>query len=445
VARHAEIVVPETARYLLHRARVPACFLAQPVDAAPDADGAVLLDLVIDGGRIASIASAGASPSAAMPVVDVEGRQVWATLVDMHAHLDKGQIFNRTPSAGTLGGAALATIADRRHWSHQDIAHRMGFGIRCAYVHGVSAIRTHIDSHAELAERSWEVFRGLRAEWAGRVALQGVGLVPLTAFGTDYGRQLADLVADCGGVLGGSTDAIGNYRGAADTAELDALLDTVFRLAGERGLDVDLHVDQSDNLAAYSLPNIAAAVLRTGYQGRVVADHCVNLALQPEAVVLRTLDACAAAGIAFVTLPTPMMYLQDRVEGRTPRWRGVTLAKEIHARGIPIAIAGDNCRDAWFPFGDHDMVDTFQQAVRVYQLDAPIAAAVAMAGPIPSGIIGTEPVGSIAAGAPARLILFAARTLNEMMCRPQADRIVIDRGRRVTDPLPEFSELDPAA
>ena len=36
---------------------------------------------------------------------------------------------------------------------------------------------------------------------------------------------------------------------------------------------------------------------------------------------------------------------------------------------MKVAIGGDNCRDAWFPYGDHDMVDTLQQTVRVAQLD----------------------------------------------------------------------------
>jgi hypothetical protein len=45
-------------------------------------------------------------------------------------------------------------------------------------------------------------------------------------------------------------------------------------------------------------------------------------------------------------------------------------------------------------------------------------------------------------GQPARLILFAARTLNELMCRPQSDRIGVNQGRRVTDPLPDYAELD---
>jgi cytosine deaminase len=52
------------------------------------------------------------------------------------------------------------------------------------------------------------------------------------------------------------------------------------------------------------------------------------------------------------------------------------------------------------------------------------------------------PLGTIAKGGPARLILFNARTLNELICRPQSDRLVIDRGRRVSVELPDYGELD---
>jgi cytosine deaminase len=59
----------------------------------------------------------------------------------------------------------------------------MEFGLRCAYVHGVAAIRTHLDSlEPDQAQRSWAVFREVRAEWADRVLLQAVGLVPMDAF-----------------------------------------------------------------------------------------------------------------------------------------------------------------------------------------------------------------------------------------------------------------------
>jgi cytosine deaminase len=441
MARHDALTVPDTGDYVLRRARVPVRFFAAPVPGlAADAEECGLVDIRIDGGKVAAVAPAGAEPAGAS--VDVEGRQVWTTLVDMHTHLDKGQVIPRAMPDGTLDGGMIGTFEDRKRWTHSDIRTRMEFGLRCAFVHGVSAIRTHLDSQEENAPTSWAVFRELRAEWADRIELQAVGLVPLTFFRGDWGTRLADLVASSGGVLGGTTDAIGHYEGAVNE-ELVALIEKFLTLAGERGLDVDMHVDQSEDPAAFSLPLIAEAVLRTGFKGKVVVDHCVNLALQPDDVVARTIELCAKANIAFVTLPTPMMYLQDRKPGRTPRWRGVTAAQELLAAGIPTAIAGDNCRDAWFPWGDHDMFDTFQQSVRVYQIDRPVAQAAAMAGPIPASIIGTRHAGRIALGGPANLILFRGRTLNELMCRPQADRIVLHGGRRVTARLPDYAELDP--
>ncbi len=444
MTHHRDVVIPQADRYCLRRARVPACFLKTPVPSVKaDADGSVFVDIVIAGGKVASIAPAAMKPPADMPVVDIEGRMVWATLVDMHAHLDKGQnIYRIPPTGGTLAGGAAGTIADRKRWTSEDIARRMRFGVRCGYAHGVSTIRTHIDSQPDIAERSWAVLREVRAEWAGRLDLQAVALGPMTMFESEWGEKLADLTAESGGILGGSTDAIYNYSATAYD-KIDALLDKFLGLAEARSLDVDLHVDQTDDINVFWLPRIAEAVIRNKFKGKVVCDHCVNLALQPDDVIRRTIDLCAEAGLMLVTLPTPMMFLQDRQPGRTPRWRGVTLAKELHAAGVPLAIGGDNCRDAWFPFGDHDMVDTFQQSVRVFQLDDPLTDAVAMAGPIPAAIIGAAGIGTIAVGQPAKMILFSARNLNELMCRPQTDRIVLDAGKRVVEPLPEFSELDP--
>ena len=436
------VAIPDTGPYWLRRARVPACFLAGPHGgAAADTDGALLLDILIEGERITRIAPSSADAPGGVPVVDIAGRQVWPTLVDMHAHLDKGHVIPRSNPDGTFTGGRVGTVADRGFWNYDDLYRRMSFGLRCAYVHGVSAIRTHLDSHEGLAERSWSVFRDLRKEWAGRVALQAVALVPIDAFRGDYGIKLADLVAVSGGVLGGVTRAAGKDH-VGTLSDTDVLLDTILTLAAERELDVDLHVDESDDLEAFSLPRVAAAVLRNKFRHRVVCDHCVNLALQPDEVARKTIELCAEAGLSIVTLPTPMVYLQDRHPGRTPRWRGVTLLHELRSAGIPVAIAGDNCRDTWYAYGDHDMVDTFQQAVRIFHFDHPLTDAPAAVGPVPATMIRAEPHGRIAAGSPARLILFGARTLNELLSRPQADRIVLNRGRRVHERLPDYEELD---
>jgi cytosine deaminase len=444
MARFRELTVPAAAQYWLRNARIPTAMLARPVTGADsDSDACCLVDLLIADGTVEAIVPAGTAVIGDTAAVDLNSRLVWPGLIDMHTHLDKGHIVARTQNPdGSFTGARLATIADRnKYWTGQDVRRRMEFGLRCAYVHGVAAIRTHIDSYEGQSEISWQAFREVRDAWSGRIALQAASICPIDLLQGDAGTQLADLVARSGGVLGGVTRAF-NGDHAENLAELDGLLDRLFGLATERSLDVDLHVDETGDPRAASLIHVAEAAIRNKFKGRIVCGHCCSLAVQPDELVRETLRRCADAGIAIVSLPTVNMYLQDRGKARTPRWRGVTLIHEMLAAGLRVAIGGDNCRDPFHAYGDHDMVDTFRQAARVAHLDHPFGDATALVGPAPAAIIAAAPFGAIVAGGPARLILFNARTLNELMSRPQADRLVLDRGRPVAEELPDYAELD---
>src|SRR5580658_3846257 len=441
--RFADIVWPTTRRYWLANARVPAGLLADGI-ALPtpvNADGVVQADLLIEDGKLARVEPLGGERDDKAACVDLGGRQVWPTLIDIHTHLDKGHTVHRSPNIdGTFQNARVAAVADRPNWNAEDLRRRMDFGLRCAYAHGVSAIRTHIDTYHETAERSWQVLRQMREEWKGRVDLQAVALCPIDLLADEFGDRVAVIVAKSNGLLGGVTRAsIGNHGAPLDN--IDALLDRVFLLASRHGLAIDLHVDETHDPAAATLPFVARAAMRHGYKGRVVCGHCCSLAMQPESEVDRTLDLLAEAEIAVVTLPTVNMYLQDRKERRTPRWRGVTVVHEMLRRGIRVAAAGDNCRDSFYAYGDHDVVDTFRQAVRILHLDHPLSAAPALVGATPARIGHFDGHGQLAVGALARLIVFNARTLNEIVSRPQADRVIIEHGARLRAEMPEYSEL----
>jgi cytosine deaminase len=316
----------------------------------------------------------------------------------------------------------------------------MEYSIRCAYVHGASALRTHIDSYEGQAEASWEVFAELRAQWSGRITLQAASLVPIDVYSTDYGRKLADLAAATeGGVLGGVLRLSHDHQHSY-IDNIGELLDAQFNLAKARRLSIDLHVDETLNAEHTHLEEVARAVMRHGLEGRVVCGHCCSLSALPVGRVETILALCAQAGIGIVSLPASNLYLQDRALGRTPRLRGVTLVHEIGVRKIPLAIASDNVRDSFYPFGDYDMLDAFRLSVALYHLDQSLGEALQMIGPAPARMMGVEPLGSLSPGAPANLILLNARSLNEIVCRPQAYRVVLNAGGKIQDLLPPFPQ-----
>ena len=425
----------------LRHGRVPNALLDAPPPGPVDAEGLVGADIAIRDGRIAGILPSGSLPGAA--AVDLDDGQIWPCFVDLHTHLDKGHIWPRAANPdGTFQGAFSTTSADREaNWTAEDVRRRMEFGLRCAYAHGTAAVRTHLDSHGAQAPISWPVFRELRDAWQGRIDLQATCLAPIDFFGTPAGERLADIVADSGGQLGAVTRLSGEGHGDIPPQFL-ALLDRVFALAEARNLHLDLHVDESGEQGAAALGYIARAALRRKFKGRILCGHCCSLAIQPEALVKETLALCAESGLAVVSLPMCNLYLQDRAPGRTPRWRGVTLLHEMKSAGIPVSVASDNCRDPFYGFGDHDVVEVFTQAARIAHLDRPYADWPRAVTATPAAAMGLGDRGVIRVGAPADLVLFRARTMSELLSRHQGDRVVLRDGRAIDTTLPDYRELD---
>ena len=439
--------VPHAPVWVLREARVPACLIEGPAPGmrgreGPDREGIVNLDIVVDAGRFAAFLPAGTAP-AELAGVDAGSRLLWPGLVDVHTHLDKGHIWPRAPNPdGTGFGAVTAVASDRaKHWTAEDVEARFEFAVRTAYAHGTVAIRTHLDPQGPQAAISFPVFMKLRDRWAGRIALQATSLGPPDAFLTDEGRTIADRVAAAGGQLGSGTRMMGQ-TGAAPPPAFDAAFTNLFDLAAERGLDLDLHVDESSDPEARALPRIAKIALAKRFKGRILVGHVCALALQDEAEIERTLELCAQAGIDIVSLPACNMYLQDRKAGRTPRWRGVTVLHEAKARGLRVAVAGDNVRDPFYAYGDHDMLETWTNAVRILQLDHPFADWPRAACTTPADIMKLPDAGRFRTGAPADFIVLAARSLSQMLSRGQDDRIVVRDGTRLVASVPDYRELD---
>jgi len=430
--------LPSASRYALRHVTVPACLTVLDVPAGTDL---VAADVLIDAGRIAAVERAGTLPTELGP--DLRGAMLLPGLVDCHSHLDKGHIWPRAPNeTGDFAGALQATGTDRTaRWNAADVEARMEFALLTAHAKGTVAIRTHLDSLAPQASISFPVFDRLRTRWAGRIELQASSIAPVDAFLGDEGTELADIVARFGGRLGCVTRFRTPPAGPADEA-FDVAMRRVFALASERGLDLDLHTDESGDPEARTLLRVAQLAVELRFRGSILCGHCCSLAVQPDDVVEHTLAACAEARIDIVSLPTINMYLQSRRPHVTPRWRGVTLLHEMKARGLRVAVAGDNCRDPFHAYGDHDMLENFAQAVKIAHLDHPIGDWIETVSATPAAIMKLDGRGRIEAGDAADLIVTKARNWSEALSRFQSDRVVLRQGRAIDTTLPDYAMLD---
>ena len=426
---------PRSPDVLLKDATVPGAMCA-----GGDPAEAVRRDILVSGGRIAGILPPGAVAPDGAGVYDMRGGLVLPAFVDIHTHIDKGHIWPRRPNPdGTWLSALLSVAADReRLWAAGDVERRMAFSLRCAYAHGTAALRTHLDGVPPQDEISWPVFAEMRERWAGRIELQAVSLVaPDNLLDRPTLRRIAERTRDFGGILGGALREHPESRQA---------MRNVVETAGELGLDLDIHADETGDPSSSALLHLAEAVLETGYRGRGSRRPLLRAHRADEATQRKTIDKAAEAGIAVVSLPMCNLYLQDRdgTAAATPLRRGVTLLKEMKAGGMPVAIASDNTRDLFYAYGDLDALEVLREGARILHFDHPQEEAWAWARTVAgaaASIAGFAYRAEIAEGAPADLILFRARS--DGVARAPASRQ--DRaawGRSHRHDAPDYRELD---
>jgi cytosine deaminase len=426
--------LPEADRFALTNVTLPA-ICVEGFD-APVHQGLIPADLVIADGKVEAILAASTAP-ADLPYADLRDGMVFPCFVDMHTHLDKGHFWDRRPNPdGTFMGALENVRADRMaNWSADDMRARMEFALKSAYAHGTKLIRTHLDSIPPQPDISFPLFSEIREEWKDRIALQAVALLPLESVLDEaiFGG-IVTTAKRHGGLLGGATRILPDF---------DRILETLFRAAADNSLDIDLHVDETEDREVLTLEAIAETKLRLGFEGAVTVGHCCSLARQDDDTARRVIDKVAKAGISVVSLPMCNMYLQDRHQDRTPRWRGTTLFKELAAAGVPTAVSSDNTRDPFYAYGDLDAVEVLREAIRILHLDHPLDEAARIVTTSPANILGRPDIGLIAEGLPADLVLFSARRWSEFLSRPQADRIVMRNGKGIDRRLPDYRDLDP--
>ena len=347
-------------------------------------------------------------------------RMVLPRLVDCHVHLDKAYTWQEHPNlGGSYWGALDANLQEHNTRTVACVLQRGERAMERAFANGLRGMRSHVDSGGPGAEPSWDALLTLQQRWCSRIDLQLVALVPLAFWGSAEADALARRVAAGGGSLGGVlTPPCGS---AVVTQQLEELL----RLADRHNCGIDLHIDEADHGAAEGMVQLLKALRRVPVQVPVTCSHASSLSLLPAPRLVRLAERMAAAQLSVIALPLTNAWLLARADDATPLQRPQAPIRQLQRCGVPVAVAGDNVADPWFPGGDFDPLALLAASMPLTQLLPWQRLGLAPFTTAPPAILRLEWDGVLRAGAPADLICMEGQGWSDLIrCPPQRQVLV---------------------
>ena len=397
-----------------------------------------LVDITVVGGRIASVALAGRADGGsavesggetAVETVDLGGWLVLPAMVEPHAHLDKALTAEVVPNpSGDLLGAIDAWVAAAAAGTltHDDTVERAVAAMELLLVHGVTAVRSHVNVLGETGAAGVLAVKEAAARFAGLLDVQTVALLGTPSTGPEGAPIRAALVE----AIEAGVDLVGGCPHLDPDGP--ALIRLVLDAATEAGLGVDLHVDEMLDPNVLTLRELARQVNTRGFGHPVAASHCVTLGMQPPDVQAAVAGEVAEAGIAVIALPQTNLFLQGR-DHPTATPRGLTAIKALADAEATVVGGGDNVQDPFNLVGRSDPLETAALLVMAgHRLPDDAYAMVADRARI---AVGLEPVTGIGGeplvGAPADLVAIDAPSIRAAIADAPMARRVFRHGRLV--------------
>ena len=305
-----------------------------------------VVNLVLEDGKVTVIDKI--DPEAL--VIDLENKMVIRGFSDVHVHWDKALITDKiTNESGTLMEAISIMGPYKKTMTKEDIKDRMRRVLEMSYNNGTRFVRTNIDIDDIIGLKSLEVFNELKEEFKGKMILESVAF-PQEGF-VDHLENFEYLEK----ALQNGADVLGGIPATESNPQKH--IEMLFDLANKYDVDLDMHIDETDDPNSECLKLLAEHKMKTNFKNKVVAGHCCSLASQEEDVVSKTIEKAKSAEIYVVSLPSTNLYLQGRGDTTRVR-RGITPIKKIYENGVKVAIASDNIRDPFNCFGNGNVLQT---------------------------------------------------------------------------------------
>jgi cytosine deaminase len=309
------------------------------------------VDVHVSGGKVTSIVAHDPSSRPG----DIEGGMLCSHFAEPHVHLDATQLGAQMPNrSGTLFEGIDNWAILRAGLTPEDVRKRALKTIRWYVNHGVTRIRTHVDTASPLAA---EALLTLRSDLKGS-DLVGIPVqLQVVAFPQEGILNSAQSQSDWERVVAMGCDAVGcipHYEASHEAGNKTVRM--CFDLAEQYGAMVDLHCDETDNPDWRALLEVCKQTKQRGFGGLVVAGHCTAMHSWPDDLAERAIAAVVEAEVQVVTNPLDNIVLGGRGD-RYPKRRGLTRVDELWAAGARVGIGHDSVVDPWYRLGTANMLD----------------------------------------------------------------------------------------
>ena len=321
-------------------------------------------DVGILGDKITAIGSLGTAEAG--QVIDASGDLVSPPFVDPHFHMDATLSYGlpRINASGTLLEGIGLWGELKQVMAQDDIIARALNYCDWAASMGLLAIRSHVDTCDDRL-LGVEALLEVREQVKDYIDLQLVAF-PQDGFYRDpTARKNTIRALDMGvDVVGGIPHFERTMsEGATSVKEL-------CEIAAARGLQVDMHCDESDDPHSRHIENLAYETQRLGLNGRVAGSHLTSMHSMDNYYVSKLLPLIAEAEINVISNPLINIVLQGRHD-TFPKRRGLTRVKEMLVMGINVGWGQDCVLDPWYSLGTADMLDVAFMGLHVAQMTSP--------------------------------------------------------------------------
>ncbi|MGC4111541.1 MAG: cytosine deaminase [Nocardioides sp.] len=413
--------------------------LVRDVRLRDDATGEVsLVDVLVDGGRIAALDPHADTAPEATTVVNGAGAWVTPPYVEPHVHLDSALTAGqpRWNLSGTLW-EGIACWAERKPMlTRDDVVERAEQTLRWYAANGTLHVRSHVDV-TDPSLVALDALIEVRDRMRGVVDLQLVAFPQEGICSFPGGEELMAEAARRG------VDVIGAIPHFEDTRE-DGVrsVEIAVELAERHGLRVDAHCDEIDDEQSRFVEVLATRAARSGLRERVTASHTTAMGSYNPAYSYKLHRIIARSGINMVSNPMVSLHLQGRFDGY-PKRRGLTQVKELLAAGVNVAFGHDDVMDPWYPLGTANPLQVALVGTHATQLLArdEIEETFRMVTTRAAAVLGLGEEYGVRVGAPASFLLLPATDGYDAVRRQVRPTHVVSHGRVLAETPPTPTTL----